>query len=66
VIYLCGDLSAQFLFPEKPSSAQQKSIDSGEKGQEDAVIEEGGGYDPWRTMRHLTVGIGSSIPSYNW
>lgn len=23
-------------------------------------------YDPWRTARHLTVGAGSSIPSYNW
>ncbi|KAL2844208.1 hypothetical protein BJX68DRAFT_149813 [Aspergillus pseudodeflectus] len=66
VIYLCGDLSAQFLFPEKSSSAQQKSLASGEKGQEDAVVEERGEYDPWRTMRHLTVGIGSSIPSYNW
>ncbi|KAL3493440.1 hypothetical protein BJX62DRAFT_81361 [Aspergillus germanicus] len=65
VIYLCGDLSAQFLFPEKPSRAEQ-SMDSSEKGQEDAVIEERGVYDPWRTMRHLTVGIGSSIPSYNW
>lgn len=41
VIYLCGDLSAQFLFPEKPSSAQQKSLASGEKGQEHAVVEEG-------------------------
>ncbi|KAL2823131.1 putative MFS multidrug transporter [Aspergillus granulosus] len=53
VIYLCGDLSAQYLFPEQPSRAQQRSAD-------------GGSYDPWRTMRHLTVGIGSSIPSYNW
>lgn len=24
------------------------------------------GYDPWRTARHLTVGAGASIPSYNW
>ncbi|KAL2855901.1 hypothetical protein BJY01DRAFT_196283 [Aspergillus pseudoustus] len=64
VIYLCGDLSAQFLFPEKP--AEQKSVEPSEKGPGDAVVEERGGYDPWRTMRHLTVGIGSSIPSYNW
>ncbi|KAL3468037.1 hypothetical protein BJX64DRAFT_246763 [Aspergillus heterothallicus] len=66
VIYLCGDLSAQFLFPEKPSRGEQKNTEADAKGQEDAIVEEGGGYDPWRTMRHLTVGIGSSIPSYNW
>ncbi|KAL4815651.1 exonuclease V [Aspergillus spinulosporus] len=37
-----------------------------EKEDNGGVAEEKGGYDPWRTMRHLTVGIGSSIPSYNW
>ncbi|ODM18665.1 hypothetical protein SI65_05282 [Aspergillus cristatus] len=56
VVYLCGDLSAQVLFPSEPVK--------GKEG-EDADAE-GGGYDPWRTMRHLTVGVGSSIPSYNW
>ncbi|RDW89961.1 Mpv17/PMP22 family protein [Aspergillus mulundensis] len=63
VIYLCGDLSAQFFFP--PEAPAQKVA---EPGREDSgeVAEEKGGYDPWRTMRHLTVGIGSSIPSYNW
>ncbi|BCR86541.1 Mpv17/PMP22 family protein [Aspergillus chevalieri] len=54
VVYLCGDLSAQVLFPSEPV-----------KGRESENAE-GGGYDPWRTMRHLTVGVGSSIPSYNW
>ncbi|KAL4914944.1 hypothetical protein BDW62DRAFT_189615 [Aspergillus aurantiobrunneus] len=68
VIYLCGDLSAQFFFPpENSSSAVQKSTDSGKESSNGAAVEEGGaGYDPWRTMRHLTVGIGSSIPSYSW
>ncbi|KAL2869345.1 Mpv17/PMP22 family protein [Aspergillus lucknowensis] len=61
VIYLFGDLSAQLLFPEK----HQKRVESSQKDGDNAVVEEGG-YDPWRTMRHLTVGIGSSIPSYNW
>ena len=55
VVYLCGDLSAQVLFPSEPVK----------KEGEDAVAK-GGAYDPWRTMRHLTVGVGSSIPSYNW
>lgn len=56
VVYLCGDLSAQMLFP---SEVVRKEGDA-----EGEVVE--GGYDPWRTMRHLTVGVGSSIPSYNW
>ncbi len=67
VIYLFGDLSAQYFFPpEKASSpAQNKTTESGPQGKDGAAVEVGG-YDPWRTMRHLTVGIGSSIPSYNW
>lgn len=40
VIYLCGDLSAQYI------------------GGED--------YDPLRTLRNMTIGAISSIPSYNW
>lgn len=60
VIYLFGDLTAQYLFPPEKENVRR---DAGvEKGEEGAV----GGYDPWRTMRHLTVGIGSSIPTYNW
>lgn len=65
VIYLCGDLTAQWLFPEGSVRAVEKGAETGEKD-EDNVAVEGGGYDPWRTLRHLTVGIGSSIPSYNW
>ncbi|KAL4743242.1 hypothetical protein BDV11DRAFT_178599 [Aspergillus similis] len=65
VIYLCGDLSAQFFFP--PENPPQRAIESrSEKEDNGSVAEEKGGYDPWRTVRHLTVGIGSSIPSYNW
>ncbi|KAL4779634.1 hypothetical protein BJX76DRAFT_340247 [Aspergillus varians] len=71
VIYLCGDLSAQFFFPDNSSRTAQQTTDSesGQGSNGDGAVEEGGGgggYDPWRTMRHLTVGIGSSIPSYNW
>lgn len=66
VIYLCGDLSAQMLFPsEVPAPAKSDSEDG------DAVAQGDGGtvsagYDPLRTLRHLCVGAGSSIPSYNW
>ncbi|KAJ5682585.1 hypothetical protein N7462_005750 [Penicillium macrosclerotiorum] len=61
VIYLCGDLSAQLLFPsEVPQSTQNQNED----GKEEAI--QTVGYDPWRTARHLVVGAGSSIPSYNW
>jgi hypothetical protein len=65
VIYLCGDLSAQMLFPsEVPAPAKSDSGDGV------AVQGDGGtvsaGYDPLRTLRHLCVGAGSSIPSYNW
>ncbi|KAL5334663.1 hypothetical protein BJX70DRAFT_377570 [Aspergillus crustosus] len=80
VIYLCGDLSAQYFFPpEKAPLVVQSAQDEGEDGKGTTAVEEegegeggngggggGGGYDPWRTLRHLTVGIGSSIPSYNW
>jgi hypothetical protein len=56
IIYLCGDLSAQMLFPaEVPASD--------EEGEEETVP---AGYDPYRTLRHLCVGVGSSIPSYKW
>ena len=69
VVYLCGDLSAQMLFPsEKPTQQQSETEPSAEKKGDEADDGGGGGssYDPWRTMRHLTVGVGSSIPSYNW
>ncbi|KAI9370813.1 hypothetical protein BJX61DRAFT_68003 [Aspergillus egyptiacus] len=71
VVYLCGDLSAQWLFSESSSRTAQKSVSAepGQTGADNAVASVeggGGGYDPWRTLRHLAVGAGSSIPSYNW
>lgn len=58
-IWLCGDLSAQLLFPPEPidDSENDGSFDKSQGPQE---------YDPWRTARHLTVGIVASIPSYEW
>ncbi|KAF7128696.1 hypothetical protein CNMCM5793_003547 [Aspergillus hiratsukae] len=70
VIYLCGDLSAQLLFPsdspaqKSQAASEEKPADSVEDGEDKAAPS--GGYDPLRTMRHLTVGVGSAIPSYNW
>ncbi|KAJ5184351.1 Mpv17/PMP22 [Penicillium cf. griseofulvum] len=66
VIYLCGDLSAQMLFP---SEVPAPTIPDSEDG--DVVARVDGetvsaGYDPLRTLRHLCVGAGSSIPSYKW
>jgi hypothetical protein len=64
IIYLCGDLSAQLFFPsEAPPPAKS---DQNESKDEDEKEGRRGGYDPWRTVRHLIVGTGSSIPSYNW
>jgi hypothetical protein len=58
IIYLAGDLSAQLIFPSeaKPSDESEKD---GEKVSS-------GGYDPLRTLRHLTVGVVSAIPSFKW
>jgi hypothetical protein len=60
VIYLLGDLSAQLFFPtmEKGKAVNVESVGSG-----DALV---GTYDPLRTMRHLIVGLGMSIPGYKW
>lgn len=71
VIYLCGDLSAQLFFPpDQPAPAndnQDESKPSAElKDGDDNKPGFGSSYDPWRTVRHLIVGAGSSIPSYNW
>lgn len=71
VIYLCGDLSAQLFFPpDQPAPAnenQDVSKTSAEsKDEDDNKPSFGSSYDPWRTVRHLIVGAGSSIPSYNW
>lgn len=40
VVYLCGDLTAQYIDGEK--------------------------YNPFRTLRHLTIGGISSMPAYAW
>ncbi|KAJ5468784.1 hypothetical protein N7475_006536 [Penicillium sp. IBT 31633x] len=66
VIYLCGDLSAQMLFPSEvpaPAKSDSKDGDVDAQGEGETVS---AGYDPLRTLRHLCVGAGSSIPSYNW
>lgn len=69
IIYLCGDLSAQLLFPSEappPSKTEQDTKATSQPKTEDEKEKRRGGYDPWRTVRHLIVGAGSSIPSYNW
>lgn len=70
IIYLCGDLSAQMLFPSEAQapakSDQADSRVSAQSNNEDGKEASRGVYDPWRTVRHLIVGAGSSIPSYNW
>ncbi|KAJ5490904.1 hypothetical protein N7539_002471 [Penicillium diatomitis] len=65
VVYLFGDLSAQLLFPSDPPQPSKSVDQTGQEG-DDEQTARGGGYDPWRTVRHLMVGAGSSIPSYNW
>ncbi|EPS25304.1 hypothetical protein PDE_00237 [Penicillium oxalicum 114-2] len=68
VVYLCGDLSAQLLFPSDPPPPTRVAgqTDKTDRGGDDEHVSQAGGYDPWRTVRHLMVGAGSSIPSYNW
>ncbi|CAG7954389.1 unnamed protein product [Penicillium salamii] len=62
IIYLCGDLSAQLMFPaEVPVSGKEGAEEI--EGEQETVT---AGYDPYRTLRHLCVGVGSSIPSYKW
>jgi hypothetical protein len=64
IIYLCGDLSAQILFPtEVPAPARDADADTDADEKRETVT---AGYDPYRTLRHLCVGVGSSIPSYKW
>ncbi|KAE8375183.1 hypothetical protein BDV26DRAFT_268410 [Aspergillus bertholletiae] len=71
VVYLCGDLSAQLLFPSdsksvKATAQENPESPSNTESEDGDAATFGGGYDPWRTLRHLTVGAGSSIPSYSW
>ena len=64
IIYLCGDLSAQLLFPTEVPAPAKEGVDAdGNEGERETVT---AGYDPYRTLRHLCVGVGSSIPSYKW
>lgn len=62
IIYLCGDLSAQLLFPAEVSAPGKEGEEESEEEGETVTA----GYDPYRTLRHLCVGVGSSIPSYKW
>ncbi|THD00508.1 hypothetical protein EYZ11_000072 [Aspergillus tanneri] len=49
------------------NAVKNKSTEGSQSGKENADVGiSRGGYDPWRTLRHLTVGAGSSIPAYNW
>ncbi|KAE8153900.1 hypothetical protein BDV25DRAFT_148648 [Aspergillus avenaceus] len=67
VVYLCGDLSAQVLFPSESKSVKDGKSEKNPSADGEANAgATSGGYDPMRTLRHLTVGAGSSIPSYNW
>ncbi|KAJ9219790.1 hypothetical protein DTO280E4_8864 [Paecilomyces variotii] len=70
VVYLIGDLSAQFMFPsdDKKGGAKEETKSDAGASEEEQKAEggSGGGYDPLRTLRHLTVGAISSIPSYKW
>ena len=61
LIYLFGDLSAQLMFPTE----REVRIKAGTEDDEDEVVITDA-YDPQRTLRHLTVGLVSSIPSYKW
>lgn len=64
VIWLCGDLSAQLLFPPEGVKDGKEHLSRSE----DTRVEPSGlhSYDPWRTTRHLIVGMVASIPSYEW
>ena len=65
VIYLCGDLSAQMLFPSEVAPAKSDSENEVAVAQTDGETVSAG-YDPLRTLRSLCVGAGSSIPTYHW
>lgn len=66
VVYLCGDLSAQVLFPSESPKEAKDEDKARDENEEESDPEPTGSYDPMRTLRHLTVGIVSSIPSYKW
>ncbi|KAK2768220.1 hypothetical protein FQN54_000072 [Arachnomyces sp. PD_36] len=60
VIYLFGDLSAQLVFGDEGGDKEKEEMEEDKEG------EKKGGYDPLRTMRHLSIGIVASVPSYTW
>ena len=62
VLYLCGDVSAQWLFGPGDSQHNQKEEDKSVEGTAASHV----GYDPWRTMRQMIVGVGSSVPTFKW
>ncbi|OQD70785.1 hypothetical protein PENPOL_c001G09517 [Penicillium polonicum] len=64
VVWLCGDLGAQFLFSS--NDVKDEEIKSSTQRGEIQKNLPSSHYDPWRTARHLTVGIVASIPSYEW
>ena len=65
IIYLCGDLSAQLLFADEGGKKDEQG--AGGKEEEEGVEEKAqGGYDPLRTLRHLSIGMVASVPSYKW
>lgn len=72
-LYICGDLSAQLLFPpgkakvqgEEGEKENQPSKEATETS-EDVQSQNAVSYDPWRTLRQVIVGIGSSVPSFKW
>lgn len=71
VVYLAGDLSAQFLFPSEGPVQEEDEAAKGEKAKDgdagdSAGAEKGWVYEPLRTLRHLFIGMASSIPSYKW
>lgn len=64
VIYLVGDLNAQFLFSGDGKGETEGDADA--DGELKVEEKEEKGYDPQRTLRHLSIGLGASIPSYTW
>ncbi|KAJ5400082.1 hypothetical protein N7465_010571 [Penicillium sp. CMV-2018d] len=65
MVWLCGDLGAQFLFSS--NDVKDEEIKSStQRGETQKNLPSSQGYDPRRTARHLTVGIVASIPSYKW
>lgn len=55
-IYLIGDLSAQYLNPNTRNISSTTSN----------AAESTTAYDPFRTLRAMIIGGGSSIPAYRW